>query len=580
MGTGTLTLSGTQNNLAYVNINGGTLADGIAGTTTLFNTGNLFTFATSGSPTFDLNGNNAVTGLLTGGATGQGLVTNNGATPSDLSVAGTSSRIYNGTIADGTSTVAVDILYTQLLNQGQVFTNPNTYTGGTTINAGGELRLTGAGTVGSGPVVLNSPSTSGANGTYFTLYQTGDLTIGSLSGTLGYASNVETITTVAGHNLTINQTTAGIYPGTITGGGSVTLGSTSTQALTFSGASANTYTGLTTVTAGELDLNKTAGVNAITGLGLLNIASPDVLVNGGTLKWLANEQLANNATISLTSGAVNLNGMTETLGDFSNSGGTFTTGSGKLIGTGASVTWSGGTNTINSGGTVEDAHVAITGGTNEVQGGGLLQVDDGGLGLQLTGSTLTLDSASGTAGELLLGKTASTSANLTTFASSTTSNISSGGSATNAGYIDLNGGTSTFTIASGTTPSGVDLAISAVIQDGALTKAGPGTLALTGANTYRAARRSARVHSNSAMAAAQDRFRPAARSPITAISPSTAPARWRKAPTSPRRRSVVRVRLPRRVAGDDVIDCQHLPRRHDGQRRYTVCHQRQRLGDR
>ena len=44
----------------------------------------------------------------------------------------------------------------------------------------------------------------------------------------------------------------------------------------FSGGSSNTYTGLTTVTAGELDLNKTSAT-AIAG---------NVLVNGGTLRWV------------------------------------------------------------------------------------------------------------------------------------------------------------------------------------------------------------------------------------------------------------------------------------------------------
>ena len=68
----------------------------------------------------------------------------------------------------------------------------------------------------------------------------------------------------------------------------------------------------------------------------------------------ANEQIANNASITMSSGAYSLNGATETIDAFTNSGGTFTTGAGTLIGLGNTITWSGGTNTINDGGTVQD----------------------------------------------------------------------------------------------------------------------------------------------------------------------------------------------------------------------------------
>ena len=65
-----------------------------------------------------------------------------------------------------------------------------------------------------------------------------------------------------------------------------------------SGASANTFTGLTTVNAGELILNKTAGVNAIAGSVLLN--------TGGTLSLAAADQIINTATMTLTGGTFNM----------------------------------------------------------------------------------------------------------------------------------------------------------------------------------------------------------------------------------------------------------------------------------
>jgi fibronectin-binding autotransporter adhesin len=277
----------------------------------------------------------------------------------------------------------------------------------------------------------------------------------------------------SGNTSTISQATGGtLVINSVISGTGINLTKTGGGTLTLSGASANTYTGLTTVSAGELDLSKTAGVNAIGG---------NATVSGGSLIWLNNEQMGDSANLTLNSGTVNLNGNTETLGSFTNSGGTFTTGiGGHLIGTGASITWSGGTNTINDGGSVEDGHVSITGGTNTVQGGfmggGVLRILSGGAGLEMTGSTLNLNSDNTTGGTLLLD------GNVTTFASAATATIASGLFNTNPGTINLDGGTRTFTVADGT--AATDMSISAVIINGGLTKAGAGLLDLSGANTY------------------------------------------------------------------------------------------------
>jgi autotransporter-associated beta strand protein len=228
-------------------------------------------------------------------------------------------------------------------------------------------------------------------------------------------------------------------------------------------------------------LTKTANTNAIAGDGVAG--TTDVTISGGTLTWNANEQVANDVKIVMTSGALNLAGKTETLGSFTNSGGTFSTGAGHLIGTGASVTWSGGTNTVNDGGVVEDSHIVITGGTNTVNGGtigGVLQLNSGGTGLEMSnGSTLMLDSSNTTAGKLLLKGDVSTSGDSTV-------TIVSGLALTNKGTIDLDGvntpGARTFTVADGA--AATDLAVGAVITNGSLTKTGAGTMTLTGANTY------------------------------------------------------------------------------------------------
>ncbi len=113
-------------------------------------------------------------------------------------------------------------------------------------------------------------------------------------------------------------------------------------------------------------------------------------------------------------GTFNLNGEFETIGSLTtNVGGTFTTGvDGTLIGLGNTITWSGGTNTINAGGTVQDTHWDVSGGTNTVEGdggttsgGGTLHVQSGGTGFEFTGAgapNITLNSDNTAAGRMLL----------------------------------------------------------------------------------------------------------------------------------------------------------------------------------
>ncbi len=234
-----------------------------------------------------------------------------------------------------------------------------------------------------------------------------------------------------------------------------------------SGTSANTYTGLTTVSQGELDLNKT-GVLATGG---------NLTISGGTVKWLQSNQLATSAMVLMTSGTLSLNGQSQTVVDLTNTGGTFTTGAGTWTGTGSSMTWGGGTSTVNTGGSVFENHLTITAGNNEIQAGALVQLSL--TGLTMNGGTVTIDSDPTTPGKLAL--MSNVTAN-----DGTTSNIATSGivGAATDGVVDLSAGTRTFTV--GTTNAATALNISANIvgTGGGLTKAGPGTLTLTGTNTY------------------------------------------------------------------------------------------------
>ncbi len=118
----------------------------------------------------------------------------------------------------------------------------------------------------------------------------------------------------------IDNTVTTLFSGAINGASSLTKdGGTGTTR--FNGSAANTYTGATTVSAGALELNKTAGVNAIPA----NVSASA----GGTVRWLANDQVADGATVAVNglSSTIDLNGFSDTVAALDLTGGTITTAS-------------------------------------------------------------------------------------------------------------------------------------------------------------------------------------------------------------------------------------------------------------
>lgn len=87
--------------------------------------------------------------------------------------------------------------------------------------------------------------------------------------------------------------------GTITADGNMQA----TAVIRLSGSANNTFSGTWSVSKGQTELNKSGGAIAI---------STNVTMTGGTIRWLADEQVADGATVNMSSGArLNMNGFTD-----------------------------------------------------------------------------------------------------------------------------------------------------------------------------------------------------------------------------------------------------------------------------
>jgi fibronectin-binding autotransporter adhesin len=189
-----------------------------------------------------------------------------------------------------------------LINSGTT-SGGNVTTGTGTLTLGGDVSLTVFGTGASGATIAGNLALGGvtrsfdiANGT-----SASDLTVSAIISDGGGASGVTKI-----------------------GAGTLVL----------SGANSNTYTGTTTVNVGQIDLNKTAGQNAIPAA--LVIGDNDGTASNDVVRLLAADQIPSTSAVTVTSsGLLSLNGNTETLGGITlnsgvTSGANVTTGAGTL----------------------------------------------------------------------------------------------------------------------------------------------------------------------------------------------------------------------------------------------------------
>ena len=394
LNSGTFDLNGNSETINSLTFNGGTLTQGGAALTLASGTTPLTMRDTAISGPISLNG-----GTITFDSTNNGTATISGDMTQNAAV---TYDIENGT-------AATDMLISGVVNGvgGLIKTNTgnlqlagdNTFTGLTSVNAG-TLNLNATGNAISGDIAIgggllflsqtdqisnssditlnsgtfglnannetiNSLTFNGGlltqNGATLTLASgTNPLTMrdttisGPISlngGTLSFDSTNNGTATISG-NITQNATvvydiengiasTDMLISGSISGAGSLTKTNTGSLQLTAD----NTFTGLTSVNAGTLNLNATG--NAISG---------DITIGGGTLLLSQPDQLNNSSDITLNSGTFDLNTNNETINSLTFNGG-------QLTQNGATLTLASGTNPLTMRDTTISGPLNLSGGT-------------------------------------------------------------------------------------------------------------------------------------------------------------------------------------------------------------------------
>ncbi|MCF7784488.1 MAG: autotransporter-associated beta strand repeat-containing protein [Prosthecobacter sp.] len=404
-----------------------------------------------------------VTGAVsfTGGAGNSIYVGNSGST-----FAANSLTLINMTSTSGLSSNS----FTIFGNSASIQSSFTVGSGGLTLNGSilnlRQGSLTPNPALGSRLVLNGNVTTTGSTSSQIRLDTSGG-TQGEaalyLSGTAG--SVTRTFDIASGADLDISVS--------ITNGASAAAGILKTGAgmLTYSGTLANTFTGDTTINAGTLRLNKTAGVTAVVG---------NIIVNtGGTLQLNASNQIADTAGITLNGGAISGLFTDETIAFFTqNSGGISGSNTGHYTITGALTLAGGSQFVINSSAIPASWNVgsAILTGADILIGGNngaanpRTSLTIGAGGLLMAGRTITMNV--GTAGVILYLNGDFTGTGTNTITSDATTSVQP--------LLEIGAASRTFNVLNGTTTLGVIVSGAG----GSLVKTGAGLLQVTAADTY------------------------------------------------------------------------------------------------
>jgi autotransporter-associated beta strand protein len=208
-----------------------------------------------------------------------------------------------------------------------ILTGANTYSGGTTLTAGavlvgvdtaGSLGSITSSAIGTGGLTFNGGTISSDSTTARTLYNVLTFTGNA---TIGYSSNTGAITFGAAGDLgsstrtiTVNTSTSAQFDGilsSVTAGTGLTKAGAGTLILT----GANTYTGITTISAGTLTNGAAGVINDSSAVQIANSATWNLAGYSETVYSIADVSGQTTGAITLGSGTLTIK----------NTGGTSTT---------------------------------------------------------------------------------------------------------------------------------------------------------------------------------------------------------------------------------------------------------------
>ena len=245
------------------------------------------------SGTINLNGsavithgynNAAITGPIVASGTGQNLQLG-------ITVSGQYPVTVGGAISLGSGALTVNSVTNGGAAQSPaaavILNAANSYTGGTVVTNFAILQLGNAGALGSGGLTLYANSKVNLN-TY-------GVSVASLAGTAG--SVITDLGAAGTTTLTVNQSAATTFAGSITNGPTRTVALTKQGAGTLSLSGNSTYTGLTTVSAGTLT-GVTGGSLSNSIVTLANNVTAGIQVMPAAGQWIC-AGLTNNGTNTL-----------------------------------------------------------------------------------------------------------------------------------------------------------------------------------------------------------------------------------------------------------------------------------------